>query len=336
MQAAHDSPMGRIALLLGATLTLVLTSSAAALLTPGRSLTAPTPVTTISVTGRTVVYVVSATPDNKRCAFVQLWDTARKGLWRFGEETTRICKEGVSTGSGIFDVSTTGRRAFWVTFAGGNFRDYDLWTATATRRAPRRLAQATADVDSDTRPLVLGEGTSEGVPYAVGKTVTFVADSGARLFRAELASPVRLLAAGPGPGASRVVAALENGSVVVLSRTGSVLRSQSYEPGEVDAIALSGTGPVVQTGRDVSVCCSPTGPIVQMLSQGATMLDYRQRTIVYRNGAQVRARRVSTGEDTLLQVIPVRPWQPMPFSTSSWGSAWAKGRVVSWRSGPLG
>jgi hypothetical protein len=328
--------MRRLALLLGGTIALVLTGSAAALLTPGRSLTAATPVTTISVTDRTVAYAVSATPDNARCAFVQLWDTARKGLWRFGEATTRICKEGVSTGSGISDVSTTGRRVFWVTFAGGNFRDYDLWTATASRRAPRRLAQATVDVDSDTRPLVLGEGTSEGVPYALGKSITFVADSGARLFRTELRSPARLLAAGPGPGAARVVAALEDGSVVVLSRTGGVLRSQSYEPGEVDAIALSGTGPVVQTGRDVSVCCSPTGPIVQMLPQGAAMLDYRQRTIVYRKGVQVRARRVATGEDTLLQSITVKSWQPMPFSTSSWGSAWVKGRVVSWRSGPLG
>ena len=65
------------------------------------------------------------------------------------------------------------------------------------------------------------------------------------------------------------------------------------------------------------------------------MLDHRQGRIVYRTGSQVRARRVATGDDTLLQVIQVEPWQPMLFATDSWGSGWARARSVSWRSGPL-
>ena len=44
---------------------------------------------------------------------------------------------------------------------------------------------------------------------------------------------------------------------------------------------------------------------------------------------------IATGGDTLLHVIPVRSWQPMPFATDAWGSAWATGQRVSWRSGPL-
>ncbi len=72
------------------------------------------------------------------------------------------------------------------------------------------------------------------------------------------------------------------------------------------------------------------------LPAGALMLDYRQGAIVYRKGSQVRSRHVATGADTLLQVIPLKPWQTMLFSTDSWGSAWAKGSSVSWRSGPLG
>ena len=66
------------------------------------------------------------------------------------------------------------------------------------------------------------------------------------------------------------------------------------------------------------------------------MLDYRQGSIVYRKGTQVRVRKVSTGKDTLLRVIGVRPWQTIPFSTDAGGSGWADGRRVSWRSGPLG
>ena len=71
------------------------------------------------------------------------------------------------------------------------------------------------------------------------------------------------------------------------------------------------------------------------LPAGALVLDYRQGTLVYRKGTQVRARVVSSGADSLLQVIPVKPWQTLPFSTDSLGSAWAKGATVSWRSGPL-
>ena len=62
------------------------------------------------------------------------------------------------------------------------------------------------------------------------------------------------------------------------------------------------------------------------------MLDYRQRTIVYRKGTQVRSRHITTGADRLLRAIPVKPWQPMLFSTDNWGSAWATGASVSWRS----
>ena len=65
------------------------------------------------------------------------------------------------------------------------------------------------------------------------------------------------------------------------------------------------------------------------------MLDYRQRAIVYRQGTQVRKRHIATGADTLLQVIPIKPYEPMFFSTDSWGAAWAKGASVSWRSGAL-
>ena len=158
---------------------------------------------------------------------MKLWDTATRGLWTFGESTTRICREGLSTGSGVSSVATSGRRVFWVTFGGGNIREYDLWTATPSRKDPRRLADASSDVDSSERPLVLGAGSHEGVPYAVGDTITYVADDGRRLFRVSVGSPVGLLAAGIGPGTQRVVAALADGRVVVLSKTGASVSGRS-------------------------------------------------------------------------------------------------------------
>jgi hypothetical protein len=308
---------------------LVAPASAAAVLTPGRTLTNAAPVTALSVTGRSVVFAVGRT--KRDCGSVRLWDTVSRGLWTFGTRTILGCEEGPSGGFGIGQVGTSGRRVFWVTSIGGNITDYQLWTATPSRPSPRRLAFESAET-GDPPPIVVGAGSREGLPYAIDRTVTFVSDAGARVFRTTLASPVRLLTTGTGPGDARVLAALTDGSVVTLSPTGAVLRTDEYGTG-VRAIALGLVGPLVEVG-DVVTIGRPTGTKVA-LPAGALMLDYRQRAIVYRKGTQVRKRHVATGADTLLQVIPIKAYQPMLFSTDSWGAAWAKSASVSWRSGPL-
>ena len=319
--------MRQIALIaaLGAALTVA--GSAGALLTPGRTVGNAAPVTALSVTGRSVAYAVGRTGAN--CGTVRLWDTGSRGLWTFGARTIVGCEEGFSGGFGISQVATSGRRVFWVTSVGGNITDYQLWTATPTRPTPRRLAFASSETGSPPA-IVLGSATREGVPYAVGNTVTYVGDSGARLFRTTLAGPVRLLAAGTGPAQARVVASLADGRVVVLSRTGRLIRSDQQEPGSVRAVALALPGAIVQVGAAVTV-----GPTSVTLPSGGLMLGFRQGTIVYRTGIQVRARSVATGADSLLQVFPVKPFEPVHFSTDSLGSAWARDRSVSWRSGPL-
>jgi hypothetical protein len=324
--------VNRLSLLAPASLALVLAGSASALLAPGRHVAAPAPVTALSVTGHAVVYSVGRS--RASCGSVALWNSATRARWTFGSRTILGCEEGPSGGYGIPSVAVTGARVFWLTRIGGNITDWQLWSATPTRPVARRLAFASSDTDGPPA-IVLGPGTSEGVPYAVGGTLTYVSSSGARLLRVDLGSPVRLVAAGRGPGRARVVTALADGRVLVLSGTGEVLRTASYEPDEVVAVALAGTGQVVQTGRDVSVCCSPTGPFVTTLPAGARVLDYRQRTIVYRRGAQVRSRQVPGEADRLVRVIPVKPWQSMPFATDSAGSAWATGRTVSFLSGPV-
>jgi len=324
---AHDAHVRRIALALAALAAVVLTGTAAALLTPGRSVVNAAPVSALSVTGRSVAYAVGQTKAN--CGTVRLWDTGTRGLWTFGSRTIIGCGEGFSGGFGIAQVATSGRRVFWVTNVGGNFTDYQLWTATPTRKTPLRLAFASSETGGPPA-IVLGNGTREAVPYAVGGTVTYVAENGARLFRTDLGSPVRLLATGAGPRQARVVAALADGRVVTLSRAGQVVSTGQEGSGTVAAIALGLPGAVVQIGRTVTVGTSSV-----TLPTGGLVLDYRQGTLVYRKGTQVRARVVSSGADSLLQVIAVKPWQTPPFSTDSLGSAWAKGATVSWRSGPL-
>jgi hypothetical protein len=301
--------------------------AAAALLTPARTVKNAAPVTALSVTGRSVVYAVGRT--GATCGTVRLWDTGTRALWTFGADTIVGCDENPSGGYGIWSVAAAGHRVFWLTHIGGNITDYQLWTATPTRRTSRRLAFASSDTDGPPA-IVLGNGLRDGAPYAVGGTVTLVADNGARLFRVDLGSPVRLLAAGTGPGRGRVAAALADGRVVTLSPTGQVLATDRGEPGAVTALALALPGPVVQVGRTVTV-----GSSTVTLPAGAAMLDYRSGAVVYRRGSQIRARRVAGGADTLLQVVAVKPWQPQLFSTDTVGSAWARAAAVSWRPGPL-
>lgn len=323
--------MQRLALVPAVAGALALAAGVAAASTPSRTVVNAAPVTALSVTGRSVVYAVGRTRAN--CGTVRLWDTATRGLWTFGARTIVGCDENPSGGFGIAQVATAGRRAFWVTNIGGNITDYQVWTATPTRPAARRLAFASSDT-GEPPAIVLGAGTDEGVPYAVGATITYVGSSGARLFRTSVGSPVRLLTSGRGLGTARVLAALADGRVVLLSRTGEVLRTDQYSPSTVRAIGFALVGPLVQTGASVNVGPFAGGTRVT-LPPGALMLDYRQGRIVYRKGSQARAREIATGDDTLLATIPLEAWQPMLFSTDSLGSAWARGPGVGWHSGPL-
>lgn len=312
---------------------LTLCGVAAAAPAPTRTVANPAPVSALALTGRTVAWAVAER--DGRCAFVRRWDTATGRVRTFGVRRHVSCADELSTGRGISQVSTSGRRLFWTTYAGGNFRETGLWTATPTRPASRRLLFVSRNVDTDPDPVLLGAGTRDGVPYALDSTLTYVADNGARRFRVTLPARVRMLTSGLGPGSGRVLAALDDGSVVLLSKTGRVLRTDEYAPSQVRAIALDVAGPLVQVGRTVNVGAL-TGRTKVLLPPGGLLLDSRQGGIVYRKGTQVRARQIATGVDTLLRVIPVRSWQTMPFATNTAGSAWARARTVSWRRGSLG
>jgi hypothetical protein len=305
---------------------LLVPAAASAVLTPGRTVPNAAAVTALSVTHESVVWAVGRS--QRDCGHVRLWDTSSKGLWTFGDKTIRGCEEGPSGGFGISQVATSGRRVFWVTHIGGNITDYQLWTATPTRRSPHRLAFASSET-GDAPAIVLGVGTQEGVPYAVGSTVTYVGADGARLFRVTLDSPVRLLAAGPSFGTARVIAALDNGDVTVLSKTGARLRTDTYDPGAVRSVQLAYGGPVIQVGDVVTVGSATTGTKVTLPS-GGLMLDYRERAIVYRLRTEARSRALGNGSDVLLLQIAIKPWQPMLLSLD-WGYGWAKGSTVYWR-----
>src|SRR5581483_2720646 len=81
-----------------------------------------------------------------------------------------LCEEGPSTGSGVTDLAVAHRRVLWLAYAGGNQRDWLLYTATLTRPVERRLELRTVDVDAPA-PIVVKIASKYVLPYSINSTV---------------------------------------------------------------------------------------------------------------------------------------------------------------------
>jgi hypothetical protein len=303
---------------------LTATATAGAVNAPGRTQTRAAPITDLALTHASIAFVVGAT--RRDCDHVELWNPDRKGTWRFGRP--RPCGDATSTGSGIWDVGAATRRVLWIRYTGGNIREWSLLTATTTRKTPRLLRFVARDVDAPP-PIVLGQGVPEGIPYAVDRQVTFLGDNGVAVFRWTAPTSVVGLDAGSswGAGGARVAALLDDGSLVLLSGTGQVLRTLEFAPGSVRAFQLAGVGPVVQVGREVQR--SGAFDDTALLPPGALMLGYRQGRIMYRLGRTVFTQGFRAGDRA--QLLPRFPTNRVLVALDNHGLAWATGRSVHWK-----
>jgi hypothetical protein len=306
---------------------LLATTAAAAVNLPGRSYVRPAAVSELALTHGSIAFAVRATL--RDCDHVELWNPNVRGTWRFGRP--RPCGDVPSTGAGISDVAVATSRVVWLEFAGGNIRDWQLKTATITRKSPRLLRFVSRDVDA-APPIVLGEGARDGIPYAVEDEVTFLGDNGARIFRVTAPANVAALAAGPLPGPARIAVLLESGPVLLLDGAGRELTALDFAPGAVRAIRLAGVGVVAQVGREVRIGNDPTPARTVTLPPGAVMLDYAQGRVLYRHGRTVYTARAATGARAPL--LPPFPTTDTPVELDVLGLAWARGRSVNWKCAP--
>lgn len=305
-------------------LALALAGSAAAL-TAQRAITLPGRVLTIGLTGRHVALAVGTT--RRRCPQVQLWLTESNTRVRF-PWTLRGCKEGPSTGFGVPSVAVAGTRVLWLSYIGGNLRDWQLWTATPTRRTARLLRFVERDVDASA-PVVLGPGTREGAPYAVDREIVYLGENGRAIFRTTVAAPVRLLAAhARGRFGVRVAALLDDGRIVGLGGDGRELMSDEISP-SVSAIALDDSvGVAYQIG---GIVWFPGGTL--RLPAGARMVDVAQGRVLWVYRGDLRATAVATGRAERL--VDGTAERPVYGQLEAGGLAWAKGRLVRWSPGLL-
>jgi hypothetical protein len=315
--------MGRTLLAAIALLTLLgSAATASALQRPGRMLLRPAPVTALGLTHGSIAYAVGRTKQD--CDHVELWNTDTRGTWRFGRK--RPCGD-LPLFSGIGPIGVATNRVVWVSFAGGNLTDWQLWTATSTKRTPKRLRFVERDT-SEPSPIVVGPGTAQGVPYAVETEITWLAESGAPIFRAHASSEVRSITAGDGPLGWRVAASLANGEVIVLNDAGALDATFTFAPGQVKWIGLAPTGLLVQLpGAKVEIRSGAPTRTVQ-LKANAIVLDYAGGRLLYRVAQSFWLRDVRSGTDTRL--LQGSSKQPIAASLDTHGLAWRQGSSVNW------
>jgi hypothetical protein len=297
----------------------------ASALTPDRTIVTPLPVQKLALTGRSVAFVADA-PARLQCARIAFWNTATNRRVTF--DSKEQCLEEGSTGQGVWDVAVATQRLLWLTFAGGNFREWSLWTATTTRRTPRQLRFVARDVDA-APPIVIGPGTPEGVPYAVDREVVYLAENGKAIFTTIVPAPVRSIAAGPGPGGVRVAALLSSGVIVGLDRNGRNVTTVDPSSREsVTALRVSPHGIALQTRNDVHF-----DDVVVELPRGANMLDVAQGRVVWMRAGDLGATPIRTGKSARL--VDGTPRKPAYGQIEPQGVAWSVGRAVRWRGGTL-
>ena len=163
-------------------LALVLALAAAAGDASARERQVAGPVSAASIAGVDVGY---ADEYRRGCHEVRLWNVATRADRRLSSH----CFVTTSTGSGVADVIASDGRALWLTYTGGNIREWSLWTKAGTARA-KRIAFLTADVDGPP-PVVLGSAWEGSLPYATGRQIVVLAPNGSRRFT--LTAPDRVV-----------------------------------------------------------------------------------------------------------------------------------------------
>ncbi len=142
----------------------------------------------------------------------------------------------------VKSVAVSGGRALWLSSTGGRTVDWQLWTATTTKKTPRLLEFITRGPD-DPQPIVLGVAGDGLLPYAVNTTVTVLKANGSTAFTWAASAPVVALTAAGG----RVAVAEQGGRVTVLDAHGKILSVDLYAS-DVNAVFFVTKGLLVQRG----------------------------------------------------------------------------------------
>jgi hypothetical protein len=300
-----------------AALVLVAVAGAATL---DRGRLRPARITAIDMSNQAIASASAWTAGH--CESVEIWAPDIRAAYQF--RMPGPCPQ-TSTGRGVAAVSMSDNRVAWLSYAGGNTRDWTLWTASRFARKPLKLRFASADVDASP-PIVLGNGSGDNgvIPYAVGADVVALSDNGRRGLSWH--APARVLALNAdSSGATAVGVLLETGQLDVVSKVGAHVSVQVYDyaPKEVTAFRTIGRTAYVSTKSDIEIR-TPTTTTPLDLGPGAMVIGFSDGNLVYTRGAEIRDSKRPNGEDVLLRHVK----QPFLAEFDRRGLAWTAGRQV--------
>ena len=290
-------------------LTLLLATAAGAATLRERTVAGP--VTAVAIAGTDIAYAVEYRP---RCHEIRAWEVGSRADRRVASH----CFQDTSTGSGVAGVATTQGRSLWLTYTGGNFREYSLWTQGG-RAKPRKIAFEAAPVD-DPAPIVVGRPWEGALPYAFGRAVVVLGPNGSRRFTVTApARVVRVSAHSRG-----YVAVLETGTVLTISLDGRPLREHTFTQAVEDAV-LAAPGLIAKT-RDGLEIRDGTSTRTIALPRGSRFLGYAQGLLAYGSGRQLRLRTLSGGQDWVHRTLAPR----FHAQLARRGLTWASGRTLGY------
>ena len=278
-------PLLTLAVVLGLALSLAAAATA-------RERQVAGPLSAVSIAGTEVGY---ADEYSRACHEVRLWDVATRSDRRLATH----CFVSTSTGSGVSGVIATGGRALWLTYTGGNIREWSLWTKGGTAKV-KRIAFLPAAVDGPA-PILLGRVWEGSLPYATGRTIVVLAPNGSRRFTLTAGDRVVSLSA----HSRGYAAVLANGTVLSISGAGKVIRERSFPAGTVEEAVLAAPGLVLETTAGLEIH-SDGPPRMIPLPRGSRFLGLSGGIVAYGAGRQLRLLRLVSGRDTLLHTLGVR------------------------------
>ena len=250
------------------------------------------PLSSVAVAGIDLSY---ADEYKRGCHEVRLWNVALRTDRRLASH----CFVSSSTGSGIAGAIATEGRALWLTYAGGNIREWSLWTKGRLTKA-HRIAFLPADVDGPA-PVILGSVWEGSLPYATGRTIVVLAPNGSRRFTYTAADRVVSLSA----HSRGYAAVLANGSVLTFSPIGKLIKERPFAPVAAQSAVLAAPGLIVETAAGLEI--HGVGPVRTIpLPAGARFLGYSEGVAAYGLGRELRLRRLANGADRLFRRLQPR------------------------------
>lgn len=245
-------------------------------------------VTGLAADGDEVAFAAARTSVDCDRAFI--WERLTGKVFQLGKK--QRC-DVVSTGRGIGGIAVTGGRALWVSYAGGNIREWRLWTATTSRTTPKQLQFVPRDVTAP-QPVIVGTAGGGLLPYAVDSTVTTLKANGMTAFTWPATSPGRVVALAARAGLVAVVQ--EGARVTVLDAHGNVVSVDLYAS-EVSAVGLTAKGMVVQRGSVLELRRG-TEAHEYPITAGSHLDDADGRWAAWSDGKLVHVIRLADGVQT--------------------------------------